>query len=256
MPDILSVVGIFAAAVGAGVVNTLAGGGTLLVFPTLIKLGGLSELSANTTNTVGVFPGSIAGAWGFRRELAGTGPWLWLLLPPSLLGGIVGSLLLIAYPSYFAALVPWLLLLAALLFLLQPWLAKRLPPPRVDSLPSLEVRVGLIVFQFVVAIYGGYFGAGMGVMMLAALALMGLGDIHRMNAVKNLLAGLINLISAVVFASSGTVHWGWSAVVVGGALLGGVIGARVGRRLPRQVVRWFVIVVGLALSAYFFVKQA
>jgi uncharacterized membrane protein YfcA len=255
--DLLFLIPLFLASVAAGAVNTLAGGGTLLTFPSLMRFGGLSAQLANATNTTGVVPGSLAGAWGFRQELKGTGPWLSLLLPPSLLGGIVGSLLVVlADQSYFDALVPWLLLVASLLFLFQPQIARLLPAQQHNVMPGPRLCAAIVVFQFFVAVYGGYFGAGIGVLMLSALALMGLGDIHRMNAVKNLLAALINGISVVVFAWGNLIHWPLALLVAVGALLGGLLAARIGRHLPRPWVRWFVIAVGLGLSAYYFARRA
>jgi uncharacterized membrane protein YfcA len=241
----------------AGVINTVAGGGTLLTFPSLINFGGLSAVAANATSTVALVPGSAASAWGFRRELEGTGRWLALLLPPSLAGGAIGSLLVTLLPgSYFRALVPWLLLTAALLFLAQPYLTKRLRPGGAEGLPSRRVCASVAFFQFLAAIYGGYFGAGIGILMLSALSLMGLGDIHRMNAVKAVLAVAINGVSVVIFAAGGLVVWHLAGLMILGAVAGGIAGAGVGRRLPKAVVRWFVILVGLALAAYYFVEPA
>ncbi len=240
----------------AGVINTLAGGGTLLTFPSL-RAAGLSEVVANSTSTVALVPGSVAGAWGFRRELRGTGPWLALLIGPSLLGGLGGSLLLTRLPNhYFAALVPWLLLTASLLFLAQPYLTRALPARTADSLPSPWLCGAVVVFQFFVAVYGGYFGAGIGILMLTSLGLMGLGDIHRMNAVKTLLASFINGVSVVVFVVEGTVEWRYALPMAVGAIAGGYAGAHLGRALPRVAVRWFVILLGLGLSAYYFALQA
>jgi uncharacterized membrane protein YfcA len=253
--DLLNYAILIGAAVGAGVVNTLAGGGTLLTFPSLTRV--VPEVVANATSTVALVPGSLAGAWGLRHELRGTGPWLALLIGPSLLGGLAGALLLTRLdPRYFALLVPWLLLTASLLFLAQPALARRLPSSGGDVLPSPRLCAGVVVFQLGVAVYGGYFGAGIGILMLSALGLMGLGDVHRMNGVKNLLAVCINGVSVVVFVLDGKVDWRYAPLMAAGAIAGGYAGARVGRRLPRALVRWFVISVGLVLSAYYFARNA
>jgi uncharacterized membrane protein YfcA len=240
----------------AGVVNAVAGGGTLLTFPSLIQFGGLSAEFANATSTVALVPGSASGAWGFRRELKGTGPWLALLLPPSVVGGTIGSLLVVALPaSYFNALVPWLLLTASLLLLAQPYLGRRLQLTGVTGLPSRRMCAAVVFFQLLVAIYGGYFGAGIGILMLTSLAFMGLGDIHRMNAVKALLAVAINGVSVVIFVAGGLVAWHFAGLMAVGAIAGGLAGASVGRRLPKEAVRWLVILVGLGLAAYYFRKQ-
>jgi uncharacterized membrane protein YfcA len=247
------------AAFAAGVVNALAGGGTLLTFPTLVTaLGGTAaaEVIANVTSTVALVPGSMASAWGFRRELRGTGPWLRLLTGPSVLGGLVGALLLTRLdPGYFRLLVPWLLLTASLLFLAQPHLARLVRPGKGDQAPpSVAVRAGLAVFQFFVAVYGGYFGAGIGILMLSSLGLMGLGDLHRMNAIKTFLASSINGVSVLVFVLDSEVRWGFAAAMAVAAILGGFTGAHFGRRLPRALVRWFVILVGFALALHYFRK--
>lgn len=246
-------------AFAAGIINTIAGGGTLLTFPTLLRVLGTRpafEVLANATSTVALVPGSVAGAWGFRRELKGTGPWLLLLGGPSLAGGLVGSLLLTRLPGkYFAILVPWLLLTASLLFLLQPYLSRRLATAKEQGLPSPGRCAAAAVFQFFVAVYGGYFGAGIGILMLSSLALMGLGDIHRMNGLKTILAALINGVSVVIFVLDDKVVWSYALAMAGAAIVGGLAGAHLGRLLPRVVVRWFVILVGLSLAGYYFAKH-
>jgi uncharacterized membrane protein YfcA len=213
-------------------------------------------LAANVTSTVALVPGSLAGAWGLRRELKGTGPWLALLLGPALLGGLLGAILLTQLkPSYFAMVVPWLLLTAALLFWLQPAISKRLKSHEKLGLSSVPVRVVVVLFQFLVAVYGGYFGAGIGILMLTALALMGLGDIHRMNAVKNTLAVVINGVSIVVFIWDGKIAWHYALVMAAAAILGGLVGATVGKRIPKVLLRWLVIGIGLGLAGYYLWKQ-
>jgi len=253
-------------AFAAGVVNALAGGGTLLTFPALLaaRLPGYPGYSpdqwnvvANATSTAALVPGSAAGTWGYRRELRGAGPWLARLLAPSLLGGLAGSLLLIWLPpGVFTVLIPWLLLTAALLFMLQPTLNRWLPKHPEELHPSPWLRAGLIGFQFLVAVYGGYFGAGIGILMLTALSFMGLGDVHRVNAVKTVLAAAINGVSLVIFIVANAIRWELALPMAAAAVLGGYAGAAVGRRLPRALVRWFVILVGFGLAAYYFVKQA
>lgn len=241
----------------AGIINSVAGGGTLLTFPALLRFGGLEAVLANATSTVALVPASLSGAWGFRRELTGAGPWIRLLIVPSIAGGILGSLLVSLLPrSLFNSLVPWLLLTAALLFMSQPWIARRFVLHAQEGMPTRSVQIAVVIFQLLVATYGGYFGAGIGILMLTSLAFMGLGDIHRMNAVKNILGMLINGTSVVVFIASNLVVWRLALLMAIGGVLGGYTGARVGRLLPRGLIRWFVILVGLTLSAYYFLKPA
>lgn len=242
-------------AFAAGVMNALAGGGTLLTFPALTRVVGLVE--ANVTSTVALVPGSFASVWGLRHELQGTRPWLFLLLGPSILGGWAGALLLTRLPAhYFAIIVPWLLLLAATLFLLQPRLAKWLAIGHDTGLPSPWLCGVVLVFQFLVGVYGGYFGAGIGILMISSLSLMGLGEVHRINAVKNLLAASINGVSVLVFIWGGRVAWHFAMAMAAAAILGGLSGARLGRVFPRWVLRWLIISIGFGLAAYYFWIQA
>lgn len=241
-----------ATAFAAGVVNALAGGGTLLTFPALLAAG-VSPVMANGTSTVALVPGSISGAWGYRRELADAREWSWLLLWPSLIGGVIGAALVIVLPEhYFARLVPWLILTATVLFMLQPLIARWTGIGKPHAKPSRTGRVGLLAFQFFVAVYGGYFGAGIGILMLSALSLMGLPDVHRMNAVKTVLAAVINALAAAVFALGGVVNWRFAAIMAAAAAAGGFVGAHYGRRIPRAIVRWIVIAIGLGLAAKYF----
>ena len=259
-----------AAAFAAGAVNAVAGGGTLLTFPTLLgaltSTLGVAEASvvANATSTVALVPGSLAGAWGFRRELRGSRRWLLLLFWPSLLGGLVGSLLLTRTdPGYFKLVIPWLLLIASLLFLVQPYLTRWFPPHPDTGRASLAVQAAVVAFQFLVAVYGGYFGAGIGILMLTSLSFMGMGDVHRINAVKTILAAVINGVSILIFiidpviaGRAAVIRWDYAAVMAVASIFGGYYGAVVGRRLPRWLIRGFVVVVGLVLAAYYFLVQA
>jgi uncharacterized membrane protein YfcA len=245
-----------ASAFAAGAVNALAGGGTLLTFPALLAVPNVNAVMANATSTVALVPGSLAGAWGFRRELAGASHWVRLLIWPSVIGGAIGSILVVCLPEkYFARLVPWLILTATMLFMFQPVLAKTVGLGRHHESPGRFYRTMLIAFQFLVAVYGGYFGAGIGILMLAALALMGLDDINRMNAVKVFLAATINGVAVAVFALSGTVHWQFAGAMAVAAAAGGYCGAHYGRRIPKEIVRWIVIAIGFALAVHYFVQQ-
>jgi uncharacterized membrane protein YfcA len=210
---------------------------------------------ANATSTVALLPGSAAGAVGYRSELAESRRFVLRMLPPSFAGGLVGSWLLIAYPSAFGPLVPWLILTAAVLFLLQAPLSRLSRRRTTDTHePGPLLAAALIGFQFLVAVYGGYFGAGIGILMLTALGFMGVGNIHRMNGVKTLLAAVINGVSVVVFVAGGLVNWPYALAMAAAAILGGYAGARVARRLPVVYVRWSVIAIGFGLSAYYFAR--
>lgn len=259
MNDYLDYLSLCGAAAAGGAINSVAGGGTLLTFPALFAaLGASDEASviANATSTVALFPGSLAGMAGYRRELAEAPRWSLLLIVPSLIGGYFGSRLVIWLPSAtFKMLVPWLILTAALLFWLQPWIARRIGIGR-DHAPATRRSIaGAIVFQLFVALYGGYFGAGIGILMLSALAMMGLGDIHRMNALKTLLGSCINGVAVVVFIAGGKVNWPIATAMAAAAIAGGYLGAHFARRLDRNLVRRTVVAIGFMLAAYYFYGQ-
>lgn len=245
-------------ALAAGAVNSLAGGGTLLTFPALtlaLKSLGADEASvvANATSTVALVPGALAGAWGYRHEIGQVRHWLAILAAPSLIGGIIGSLLLTRLdPHYFSAVVPWLLLLAAVVFLLDTLLG-RFRTVRPES-QSRGAVAGLVAFQLAVGIYGGYFGAGIGILMLSALALMGVGDIHRMNSLKTLLNACINGVSVVIFVSDGKVVWKYALPMALASIVGGYLGARLALRVKPRHVRWIVIAIGFGLAVFYFMR--
>jgi uncharacterized membrane protein YfcA len=247
-------------ALAAGGVNSLAGGGTLLTFPALIAALATSgtyrdeaAVMANATSTVALVPGAMAGAWGYRHELRRVSDWFRLLVGPSLIGGLIGSLLVTRLPpAYFATLVPWLLLLAAVVFLVDT-LWRRIPTLGHQT-HSTWARAGLVAFQFLVAVYGGYFGAGIGILMLSSLALMGIGDMHRMNSLKTLLNACINGVSVGVFVFDGKVAWNCALPMAFAAILGGYLGARLALRIKPRAVRWAVICVGFGLAAYYFLR--
>jgi uncharacterized protein len=246
--------GLCLSAVAAGAVNALAGGGTLLTFPALLAV--LGNVPANVTSTVALVPGSVGGAWGYRRELRPVRGWVLLLAGPSFAGGLLGALLLILLDDrYFEALIPWLILTATLLLVLRPLLSPHVSAGAAPPAPSPRVVAAVVAGQFLIAVYGGYFGAGIGILMLGTLGLMGLHDIHQMNAVKNLLAVLINGVSVVVFAASGQVAWHFALPMAGCAVLGGYLGASAARRVNPVAVRGAVIAIGLGLSAYFFWRE-
>jgi uncharacterized protein len=252
----------------AGGVNALAGGGTLLTFPALIgslsqQYGISAEVLANGTSTVALAPASLSSSWGYRRELAPLRSLLIWLLPPSLVGGAIGSLLVTELsPAIFSMLVPWLILLATTLLLLQPLLVRRKASvvaedgrPAVHSGLQDVTRgrlVRMILLQLLIAIYGGYFGAGIGILMLSGLGLMGLTDIHQMNGLKCLLATVINGVAVIVFISQGSIHWPFALAMMAASIVGGYSAAHFSRQVPGKYVRFFVIAVGFALTGYFF----
>lgn len=251
---------LFGSAFLAGIMNAVAGGGTLLTFPALT--GVLTAAVANGTSTIALLPGSIAGALGYRKELWECRRFVLQMLVPSLAGGFLGAWLVGKNQDTFATLVPWLILTAAVLFLVQAplskWVKNRAARDGVQPEhhePGRLTQALVIGFQFLVATYGGYFGAGIGILMLSALGFMGVGDIHRMNAVKTSQAALINAASAVVFIRDGLVNWNFVLVMAVAAVFGGYMGARVARRLPPGYVRYAVIAIGFGLSAFYFLKK-
>jgi uncharacterized protein len=248
------------AALAAGAINSIAGGGTLLTFPAL--LAGLSSLGAgeaavvaNATSTVALVPGSLAGAWGYRREMKQARRWLYLLVGPSLAGGVIGALLVTRLdPSYFAALVPWLLLTAALLFLAESFLPTRAPTGSQQRPHSTRSVAGIVLFQLIVAVYGGYFGAGASILILSALAALRVGDVNQMNALKTVLGACINGISVVVFVAEQKVAWHYAVPMAAAAVLGGYLGARLGLTIRPRYTKWLISAIGLGLAAYYFLR--
>jgi uncharacterized membrane protein YfcA len=250
-------------AIAAGAMNAIAGGGTLLTFPSLdaaLQALGYDSIvtpaMANMTSTVALVPGSIAGTWGFRREFAACRSWLWLLTIPSLIGGAFGAWLLIVLPpAAFKAVVPWLVLLAVALFIAQPWVIGYVRKHRPTGPPSMLAKIGVVLAQLVIATYGGYFGAGIGILMLSTLGFLDLPSIHAMNGVKTFLAACINGISVVFFVSSGKIEWSLALLMAVFAIAGGYLGAVLSLRLKPAAVRWVVIAIGVTCAVYFFRQQ-
>jgi uncharacterized membrane protein YfcA len=241
-------------ALAAGIINSIAGGGTLLTFSALLAV--VPPVEANATSTVALVPGSLAGGWGYRRELSRVRSWLSLLALPSLLGGLVGALLVTCLdPAYFSLLVPWLLLAAAMLFLMQPALARLAGSSTEQAAPSRLAKARVAAFQFLIAVYGGYFGAGIGILMLASLGALGLSNIHYMNALKAVLAALINGISVLIFVVNQKVIWTYALSMAATAIIGGYLGAYLARRTSPVIVRWIIILIGFSLAAFHFYKQ-
>lgn len=235
----------FAATIG-GALNSVAGGGSFLTLPALLY-GGITPVAANATSTLALWPGSVSSAFAYRHEFKTTGARLFGLLAASLAGGLIGALLLVrTSDTSFLSLLPWLMLLAAGTFTF----GRRRPAH--DSAPhSLWMVLGL---QFAIAIYGGYFGGGMGVMMLATLSLAGMTDIHEMNGLKSLLGATINGVALVEFVFRHAIVWQPGLVMVAGSVLGGYAGASVARRVDRRKVRTLATVVAWVMTIYFFVR--
>jgi uncharacterized membrane protein YfcA len=246
--------GAFGAAFLAGAINSVAGGGTMISFPVLVALG-LPPVMANATNTVGIWPGSLGSMWGFRKELSRVNRRMFWLLLPALAGGLAGAILLRSTPpGVFEKLVPWLILFATILFIVQGPVQRRLKS--VDAAKHAGPRWLLIAMtvQLGVAVYGGYFGAGMSIMALSVLGLLGMTDILEMSATTSLLACAINGTAGILFAIAGLVVWPYALVMTGGALVGGYGAAGVARKIGKVAVRRFVIFVGLTISAVMFIK--
>ncbi len=256
---------LFLAAVLGGAINSVAGGGTLLTFPSLLWARQL-EIVANATSTVALWPGALSSFWGYRRELGSSWRELALLALPSFVGGVAGAFLLLRTDNAtFAALVPWLILLATLLFVgqepLSRWLRRRAETaqPQADSAAELHAGWGrwtaVLLFQFLVGIYGGYFGAGIGILMLAAFGLLGFRNIHHMNALKNLNGMCINGIAAAMFIYKGLVDWRLALLMAVGAIIGGYAGAGTALRVGQKTVRRTVIAIGFSLSVVLLLRQ-
>jgi len=241
----------------AGAANSIAGGGTLLTFPALVGLG-MPPVLANATSTVALVPGSFFSMVGYRDALKGSREWAVAFAVPSLLGGIVGALLLVVTPDErFAAIVPFLVLGATVVFLAQrPILAAvaHLQGATAAKAGAPAPNARFTVGQFFVAIYGGYFGAAAGIVMLGALGLMGLTDIHQMNGLKNWAAICFNGVAAVTFIVSGLVDWPVALVMAVGAGIGGWSASRIAQRVPRTWVRRAVGAIGLAAAAWLFLR--
>lgn len=240
--------------------NSIAGGGTLLTFPALIGLG-VPALTANATSTVALWPGAVGSMLGYLGELRGARAWAIRFAVPSLAGGLAGALLLLVTPAErFDALVPWLVLGATGLFLVQRpamrWLREHAPSRRSGELghaspdPTLAPpSATALAYQFAVGVYGGYFGAGIGMLTLALLALLGPASLHRMNAMKSVIVASINGAATVYFLAKGRVELWPALVMAAGAIVGGYGGAAVARRVDPRRVRWVVVAIGVGLSA-------
>ncbi len=234
-----------AAAIG-GAINSMAGGGTLVTFPAIVWLG-VPPISANATSTLALWPGSFGSIWAYRGELADAREWLRWFTVPSLAGGGVGAFLLLHTSARrFDQIVPFLVLGATLLFLLQQRVTRRILGAAADQSDPPRPSWWFVVAQFGVAVYGGYFGAGIGILMLATLGAMGLTNIHRMNGLKNWGGLCINAVAAATFAVSGIVNWPVAVTMAAGGLAGGYGGARLALHVGQKWVRRTVVVIGFS----------
>jgi uncharacterized membrane protein YfcA len=241
----LEAVAIAAAGMAAGAINTIVGSGSLVTFPTLLAFG-FPPLVANVSNTVGLVPGSMSGVVGYRRELTGQRSRIVRLGTAALLGAIVGALLLLSMPaSTFERVVPYLILFASVLMALQPRLASFVARHRPHG---AEHSLGLAVLVFLTAIYGGYFGAAQSVIFIALLAVFVQDDLQRLNGLKNVLALVVNAVAALVFIAVAPVDWRVVALIAAGSIVGGQLGASVGRRMSPLMLRGLVVGVGLFVS--------
>jgi uncharacterized protein len=250
--SLFEAVAILLAGVAAGTINTVVGSGTLITFPTLLAFG-VPPVTANVSNTIGLVPGGIAGAIGYRRELVGQRPRVLRLATASLVGGLVGAVLLLVLPDdAFAAIVPVLILLGCVLVVLQPrisaWVAARH-----DAAGGLPHHGAWWVWPGVLltGVYGGYFGAAQGVLLMAVLGIGVDETLQRLNAVKNVLAAIVNAIAGLLFIVVAEVDWQVVALIAVGSVVGAQIGATVGRRLPAAVLRVVIVVVGVAALVSF-----
>ena len=264
------------AAAAGGAVNAIAGGGTLITFPTLLALG-IPPITANATSSVALWPGTVGSMWGYRRELEGARSWAVRFAIPSLAGGGLGAILLLRTSTErFSMLVPFLVLGATALFILQAPLVRYLrsrrpaaavavahsglapttePPAESDPRVLAPPAFSLLIYQFIVSVYGGYFGAGMGILMLAALGFMGLVNIHQMNGLKNWGGTCINLVAVGIFAASGVVSWPISIVMAIGAGIGGYVASGLAQRVEQRTVRRLIIGIGLASGIWLLIDR-
>ncbi|HWI55632.1 MAG TPA: sulfite exporter TauE/SafE family protein [Bacillota bacterium] len=254
--SLTEIAGLVCAAVAGGAINAIAGGGTLVTFPTLLFFG-MPPIVANATSTLALVVGTSGSIYGYRRHLPSVKPWLWRFVPVSLLGGLLGSVLLtFTSNKTFAKLVPFLILFATVLFLVQGLVRRVMGLEGQGTHPAKHHAVGgAILFQFAVAIYGGYFGAGIGILMLASLGFIGLENIHEMNTLKNILGSLINLVAAIWFILAGLIDWSEAGVMTVGALAGYYLGSHYSQRIPPQRVRQIITVIGFLLALVTFYKE-
>jgi hypothetical protein len=234
---------IFVAGIAAGTINAVVGSGSLITFPTLVALG-YPPVLANVSNNIGLVPGAMSAVYGYRRELVGQRARLTRLLPASTLGGLTGAVLLLVLPSsYFKKIVVVLIVIALILVVLQPrlaaWVRSR------TGVASAEIRPALILLVAATGVYGGYFGAAQGIILIAILGVMIHDDLQRLNATKNVLAGAVNLVASIIFIFATDIDWRIVGLIALGSVIGGQVGSRYGRRLDARALRGLIVIVGI-----------
>lgn len=244
----------FFAALAAGFVNALAGGGTLLTFPVLIALG-IPPVAANVTNTIALCPGYFGGTYSQRKDFMTQKHRLWQILPVAIAGGIAGGVLLLFTPeNSFRILIPYLILAATMILAIQGPL-KKILSKRYDAKVSGKTnQIPLFLLVFFAAVYGGYFGAGLGVILMAVLGLLINESLTRINALKQATSFCINIVAAVYFCFSGIVIWPVAGVMIVGSLAGGMLGGKVAGKINTEILRWIIVTIGLAVAAIYFLK--
>ena len=257
MPGITEILVLFAVACLAGGMNAVAGGGTILTFPALLAFG-MPSIQANATSTLALLVGIMGSLYGYRSHLSAVKPWLKNFAPVSVVGGLLGAWLLTrTNEKFFDQLVPFLIFFATLLFLLNNVFRRLAGIEAVAAgrKPHAAGTAAALALQFGVAVYGGYFGAGIGILMLATMGLLGLHHIHEMNAIKTVLASLINIVAATYFVFAGLVIWPQAIVMTLGATLGYFLGSHMAQKISQQQVRNIVGVIGISLSLVFFWRE-
>ncbi len=252
--NIETIVFLFLAAALGGALNSVAGGGSFIAFPALL-FSGVPPIPANATNTIALWSGAAASGGAYRSRLDVPRRVMVPLLAASLIGGLVGAYLLLKTPAHtFMRVLPWLTLGATLLFAFGKKLARGRRSV-IEHEASIAALTGAALFQLCVAVYGGYFGGGMGIVMLAMLATLGMTDIHAMNALKSVMGSVINGVAVITFIVARAVYWKHGCVMIIGAIAGGYLGAHYAMKLPQVWIRWFVVAVGTGMTVYFFWKS-
>ena len=254
MIEVVELAGLFLAAVVAGAINSVAGGGTLISFPSLVAFGE-PEIISNATNTAALWPGSVSSAIGYRKFTHVNRTLLTFLIVPSIIGGLVGAVILVVTPEgLFKLVVPFLILFATILFAARNFISRKLAMKTTEETVTRSGKVWGFFFQLFVAAYGGYFGAGIGILMLGSLSVMGLRDVHVMNAIKTPLQAIINLTAFLFFALKGLVVWPLALLMAVGAIIGGFAGARSAKHIKQSYLQAFIIAVGLIITTWFLLR--
>ncbi len=244
---------VIAVGLGAGAINALAGGGTILSFPALV-LFGVPAVQANATSAVALWPGRLGGIWGFRDDIAKAEHWWYWLAVPSVLGGVLGAFLLVNLPPQaFSSVAPFLVLAATALMAFEPWLQHRLEG-HLGERHSAKRRVLAVIAEFIAAVYGGYFGAGIGILLLAVLGVFGVRDVHRANGLKNLFGFLLAGAAVVFFIVTRAVVWSAAIPVAAGGIVGAYAGASLADRFSERALRTLIVAIGIAMAILTFLR--